>query len=152
MEYIVCKNYNKKGLNGKDFNLLKGTTCNCTNSIIYYNNEPICYTTSQHAYDYFSRNDDNKGEARFALVEQIFSRIQELVREYNEEVSKIDIEDEEEREAAIARIPNKVYLGYTQIRNTPTLASCLKDNDDIFNYNFYNAELEILNTILEIFE
>ena len=39
--------------------------------MIYYKDKPLCYVTSQNAYDYFSQNDDNQGLKRGKLVKNI---------------------------------------------------------------------------------
>lgn len=75
MEYIIHSRFRGKGMKGCCFNLSYGTICNSKENIIFYNNQPICFTTSQIAYDYFSRNDDGRGLERGKLVNKILSTL-----------------------------------------------------------------------------
>lgn len=75
MEYIIHSRFREKGMKGCCFNLPHGTICNSKENIIFHNNQPICFTTSQIAYDYFSRNDDGRGLERGKLVNKILSTL-----------------------------------------------------------------------------
>lgn len=75
MEYIIYSRFREKGMKGCCFNLPYGTICNSKENIIFYNNQPICFITSQIAYGYFSRNDDGQGLKRGKLVNKIMSTL-----------------------------------------------------------------------------
>lgn len=158
MEYIVGAKFNKESISGK-LNLAKGTTCVEENNVIYYGDKPVCYATSQNAYDYFSRNDDGKGQKRYDKVHAILNKINALVIEYNEDCQKIiseytgelSEEQSEEMQNRINLVVNKVKNGYNAIRIDPQLRHLLKIDSDVFNYYFYNADIETLEKVSSLF-
>ena len=142
MKYIVCKHF-------KTFN--KGTTLNSDNNIITYNGNFVCYATSQNAYDYLARNDDEKGYERYNLTQSIFNKLKEIVNAYNEEYAKItstftEETTDEEKELALANLENIVAKSYDKIYNI--YPNFLRDN--VFTFDFYNANVEALNEVLEV--
>lgn len=70
MDYICFNRFKQNALCG-EVNIPYGTKLDETNSIISYSGNPICYTTSQNAYDYFARDDDGKGLERGKLTAEI---------------------------------------------------------------------------------
>lgn len=72
--YIVKKRFNQKALQGM-VNLPYATLCTETNGLISNDNGPLCYNTSQNAYDYFAINNDNKGLLRGELIDKILKRL-----------------------------------------------------------------------------
>ena len=68
--YITTSRFKQKAICG-EVNLPYGAKCQCDGNCITYNNELICYTTSQNAYDYFSINDDGNGLERGKLIQKI---------------------------------------------------------------------------------
>lgn len=70
MDYICFNRFKQNALCGK-VNIPYGTKLDETNNIISYSGNPICYTKSQNAYDYFARNDDGKGLERGKLTAEI---------------------------------------------------------------------------------
>lgn len=72
--YIVKKRFNQKALQGM-VNLPYATLCTETNGLISNENGPLCYNTSQNAYDYFAINNDNKGLLRGELIDKILKRL-----------------------------------------------------------------------------
>lgn len=150
MKYIVCKTFNKKGID-KDFNLRKGSSCEEENGFIKHNDEVICAKSSQNAYDFFSRNDDGNGYERFSLVGQIIAKIQEIVIEYNEAVAEVTANfteetTEEEMSEALSAVTDTVSEAYNKIKNLhPTFL-----HEHVFTFEFYNAEISELEGILEI--
>ena len=70
MDYICFNRFKKNALCG-EVNIPYGTKLDEANSIISYCENPICYTKSQNAYDYFARNDDGKGLDRGKLTAEI---------------------------------------------------------------------------------
>ena len=133
MKYIVCKQFKKKGIDG-NFNLPKNSTCNELGNLIFHNQRPICFKTSQDAYNYFSRDDDGKGEERFGLVHDILDLIAEYVMDYNDARmnGEKDIED-------------KASAAYDTIREH--YPQFLKNGMDVFTVEFYNAEIEELEAV-----
>lgn len=73
--YIVNARFKGKAMSNEILNLPYGTQCGNNQNIITYCGKPICYNTSQNAYDYFSRNDDGNGLARGLLVKKIMDRL-----------------------------------------------------------------------------
>lgn len=70
MEYICYKRFKQTAICG-NVNIPYGTVLAAENGIISNNGKPICYTTSQNAYDYFSINDDGDGIDRGKLTSEI---------------------------------------------------------------------------------
>lgn len=68
MEYITHHRFKGKTMKGDYLNLPYGTKLICINNILYYQNKPVCFTTSENAKRHFSRNDDNLGLERGALT------------------------------------------------------------------------------------
>lgn len=128
--YITRKRFKKRCIQG-DVNFPYNTEFDCLeNGMIIYNNKPVCFKTSQDAYDYFARNDDNKGKERGKLIEDILN----LTR--NDRAK-----DKEKRERAWKIIWNDSYIVDKFKR---------KDHDDVWlwNYDFFNAEISDLEMIL----
>ena len=76
-EYIVTKRFKEKAICG-DVNLPYGTECNLIDNYICCDKGIICLTTSQNAYDYFSRNDDGNGLKRGELVHNIKNELSKI--------------------------------------------------------------------------
>ena len=70
MDYICFNRFKQNALCG-GVNIPYGTKLDETNNVISYCGNPICYTKSQNAYDYFARNDDGKGLERGKLTAEI---------------------------------------------------------------------------------
>lgn len=70
MDYICFNRFKQKALFG-EVNIPYGTKLDEINNVISYCGNPICYTKSQNAYDYFARNDDGKGLERGKLTAEI---------------------------------------------------------------------------------
>ena len=151
MNYITVKAFNKKGIDGI-FNLAIGTIVTETDNILYYNNKRICFKTSQNAYDHFSRDDDNQGIQRHNLIDQIKNKIAEYVADYNEEIAAIHNGDltDEEKETELANVADKSAAAYDAIRQDSDTSNVLKADDNLFNFNFYNASILVLNKIIEL--
>ena len=71
MQYICHRKYRKKGASGKKYYIKKGKTFNSVGKFIVKDSELICAITSQDAYQYFARNDDNNGIQRGKLTYEI---------------------------------------------------------------------------------
>ena len=135
MKYLVCKQFNKKGING-DFKLKKGSTCNEFGNIIFHNNLPVCFKTSQDAFEYFARDDDNNGQERFDLSHEILDVIAAYVMDYND--ARLNGEEAED----------KASKSYEKIRKK--YPNFLKGDLDVFSYEFYGAELKDLRAVRKL--
>ena len=137
MKYIVCKQFKSKGIDG-DFNLKKGSTCNEFGNIIFHNNRPICFKTSQNAFEFFSRNDDGNGYERYNLSHQILDHIKELVMNYNE--AYLAGENPEDTVGAFYESIREMYPKF------------LKSGMDVLSFDFYTAEIEQLKEIIKLWD
>ena len=126
MKYITTKRFKQKGM-GQDFNLPFNTECEVINNTICYKNIPICYTTSQNAYDYFSRNDDSQGLYRSQLVQRIIKTLSNRDEQYQDRW-------------------NRLWA------NTKLYKFRRKDFNDywIWGYEFYNADIQDLEYIYNL--
>lgn len=124
MEYIVCKKLVGKFICG-DVILPYGSKCCEHGGIIYHEDKPICYTTSDIAHKHFARNDDGYGGERGKLL-------QEIMRRLNGKVNQ----------AAWNRV-----WGDLSIRKYKR-----KEHADywLWNHDFFNAPIEDLEYILKV--
>lgn len=75
MEYIVHTRFKTKAICG-EVNLPALTQVELQGNTLYYQNKPLCISTSENAHKYFARNDDGQGIERGRLT----SQIQEILR------------------------------------------------------------------------
>ena len=130
IEYINRKRYKKKCIQG-EVNLPFNTKFLCDDTgMIFYNNRPVCYNTSQDAYDYFVRNNDGCGIKRGELIENIL----DLTR--NDRAK-----DKEKRERAWEILWNDDYIRnkFKRVEHTDVW---------LWNFDFYNASILDLEQIL----
>lgn len=57
-------------------NIPYGTALENQGGTLFLNGKPLCYVTSQNAYDYFSQDDDGNGLERGALVAKILTSLE----------------------------------------------------------------------------
>lgn len=130
MKYITTKRFKKNCLSG-EVNIAYNTECECIDGIIFYKRMPLCYTTSQNAYDYFSCNDDGCGLERGSLVNEIKARLAKRDSKHQDRWDKM-WEDGKICKLRRQEIPDHW----------------------IWSYDFYNASIEdlkyILNKIKEV--
>ena len=108
-----------------EVNIPYGTKLDEINNVISYCGNPICYTTSQNAYDYFARNDDGKGLERGKLTEEIINLLNN-------------------------RKDGKYQDRWDRIWGDLSLLKYKRpEHDDywLWNYDFFNASIEELNRI-----
>ena len=74
MNYIVYKRYHGKTFSG-EANLPYNTPLHCNGGVLYYNDKPICFATSQVAHQHFARNDDGHGLLRGELIAAIKKKL-----------------------------------------------------------------------------
>ena len=122
--YIVNKRFKSKCLSG-EINLPYGTRCECEDNLITYKGRPICYATSQNAYDYFSSDDDGNGTKRGDLINAIRTALAKADDKHQARWDKIW--DDEDNLGKYRR----------------------QDNPDhwLWNFDFYNAPIEDLQYI-----
>lgn len=121
--YITRKRARFKGICGQ-VNIPYGTPLEARDGFLFLEDKQLCAVTSQNAYDYFSQDDDGRGLERGGLVDAIKARL-------------------EKRDAGHQTRWNKVWESRL----------CLKykrpEHEDYFlwNYDFYNAPVEDLESI-----
>lgn len=128
-KYLVTKRFKAKAVCG-DVNLPYGTVCTAMNGMILCNKEVLCAVTSQNAFDYFSQDDDGCAELRRKLINTIFSalnRSNQSLESYNAKWDKI--------------WNDSTCLNYKR-----------EEYDDhwLWNYDFYNAEIHVLQYIAKL--
>ena len=127
MKYICFRRFREKALCG-EVNIPYGTKLVETNIVISYYGNPICYTKSQNAYDYFARNDDGKGLERGKLTAEIIK----LLNNRND---------------------GKYQDRWDRIWGDLSLLKYKRpEHDDywLWNYDFFNASIEELSRIKSI--
>lgn len=75
MKYITHQRFKKPCLRGS-VNIPALTICETVENIIVYNGKPVCFTTSEDAYQYFARNDDGQGLRRGKLTRAIQKKLE----------------------------------------------------------------------------
>ena len=88
IKYITPKRARFHSLTG-DVNIPYGTELESDGHYIYYNNKPICLTTSQNAHRYFVINNDNHGLERYELTSEIISILSNQDDDYQTRWNKI---------------------------------------------------------------
>ena len=122
MTYLVTRRFKAKTMSGI-VNLPYGTACELRGETIYHGGKPLCFVTSENAHQYFSRNDDGKGERRGELVREIMGRVKG-----NSEAWGRVWDD-----PSIRKYKRVEFADYW-----------------LFNHDFYNAPIEDLEYILKV--
>ena len=128
--YINRKRYKKKCIQG-EVNFPYNTSFICVdNGMILYNNKPVCFNTSQDAYDYFVRNDDGNGLYRGKLIEEILK------------LTRNDTQKNKDKSQLIWDFLWSNHYIKDKFKR--------KDHDDVWlwNHDFYNSSIEDLEMIL----
>ena len=124
MCYICFNSFKQNALCG-EVNIKYGKKLDEENNVISYCGNPICYTKSQNAYDYFARNDDGKGLERGKLTAEIIKLLNN-------------------------RKDGKYQDRWDRIWGDLSLLKYKRpEHDDywLWNYDFFNASIEELNRI-----
>jgi len=124
--YIVCKNFYGKTISGVLL-LPENTQLTLKDNLLFYQDKPVCYITSQNCYDYMADNSKGDGKERFNLIQQIKQEYANIIQRDNENYMEL-VKDLQEDE----------YPEYTS-----TLPFTLT-----FNFDFYNSSKEKLQEIL----
>lgn len=124
MEYICHRRYRSKGASGEWFNIRRGTKLGTVGNFIAVGSKAVCVVKSEAAYMYFARNDDGRGIERGELTNAIAYSPQ-----FPHEEDGGYRFSEKQREVICTEYPQ-----------------FLRDDVDtiIFNYDFFNAEVEEL--------
>lgn len=129
--YVTNKRFKAKCQCGR-VNIPYGTTIEQNGVYLMLNGKPICYTTSQDAYDYFSCNNDGCGLKRGELVHEIKRRLAKHDGKHQARWDKLW-----ENEDRIGKFRQKEHGDHW-----------------LWGFEFYNAPIEdlefILNTIKEV--
>ncbi len=86
--YICRKRAKFKAICGQ-VNIRYGTILNCQGGFLVLNDLPVCSATSQNAYDFFTQNDDGKGEERGELLNRITATLMKQTADHNARWGKI---------------------------------------------------------------
>ena len=129
MRYIVIRRFRGKAICG-EVNLPYGTACEAIDGFLTLKDgRRLCTSTSQNAYDYFSRDDDGLGMERGKLVRDIRGTL-------------------ERRDAKHQARWDKLWAdaGSNRLRRT--------DHKDfwVWNQDFYNADVNELRRIRLLLE
>ena len=74
--YVTRKRARFKSILGIDVNIPWGAVLHEQDGLLFFNGAPVCTTTSQDAYDFFSQDNDGQGKARGRLVGAIMARME----------------------------------------------------------------------------
>ena len=88
MKYIVYKRFKERALCG-EINLPALTKCEEKNGIIYFNDLPLCYITSENAHEYFMINEDGKGIERGTIIHNILVLLRRMDNNHQTRWNKI---------------------------------------------------------------
>ena len=72
--YLARKRLKKLVICGH-VNIPYGTAVTNEGGVLMWNGKPVCATTSQDAFDFFSQNDDGRGRERGELVSAILIKL-----------------------------------------------------------------------------
>lgn len=124
--YVARRRARFKGLSGR-VNIPWGAVLDEQGGFLFYQGRRLCTATSQHAYDYFSLDDDGRGRQRGALVSAIKATL-------------------EKRDAGYQDRWNKLWgaPAFWRYRR--------QDHDDfwVWGHDFYNAPVEDLQAIARL--
>lgn len=86
--YICRKRAKFDGISGK-VNIPFRTVLTSQDGFLMHQNKPVCMATSQNAYDFFTQNDDGKGEERGELLNRITTTLMKQTPDHNARWGKI---------------------------------------------------------------
>lgn len=88
MTYIIHDRFKGEALCGP-VNLKATSLCWMVDGIIYYEGRPLCYTTSENAYEHIARDDDGCGMQRGQLTTAIKRRLAKRDDRYQERWDRV---------------------------------------------------------------
>lgn len=122
MTYIVTRRFKAKTMSGI-VNLPYGTACELKKNTIYYNNKPLCFSTSENAHKYFARDDDGNGKQRGELTHEIMRILQKNQPAWDRIWGDLSVRKYKRKE---------------------------HENHWLWNHDFYNAPIDDLKYILKL--
>ena len=88
MNYIVTKRAKFDSISGP-INLPDGTEVEEKDGVLYHEGNPLCFATSQNAYDHFTRNDDGQGTERGKLTQAIIQTLSKRDKDHQARWDKV---------------------------------------------------------------
>lgn len=126
MKYICHKPYHKKCACGRKLFIKTGQILDTVGAFIVMNDKAVCNIKSEDAYMYFARNDDSMGIKRGELTHLIAYSYRRPNKDNSYRFTPEEIE-----------MLKTDYIKYLR-----------QDCDAlIFNYDFFNADIEVLEDI-----
>ena len=87
--YVTRKRARFKSILGIDVNIPWGAVLEEQDGLLFFQGAPVCTTTSQDAYDFFSQDNDSQGEVRGRLVGSIMARLERRDANYQARWNKV---------------------------------------------------------------
>ena len=131
MEYICHKRFKGIGASGKEYLIRRKEKLQSVGRFISLGAEAVCVPSSENAYKYFARNDDGNGLRRGELTYRIAYSPRHPNKDNGFRFTDAEVEMLETEYAHFLR------------QDTDTL---------IFNYGFFNAEIEELEELAKRLE
>ena len=151
MKYLTMKEF-PIGLWGR-LDLHAGIEVIESGGRLYFGSKPICNANSDNAHKYFARNDDGKGEERFALTQAILAKIKAKKADYAAKVEAVQsnmLLPPWEREERISEIVDESALAFERIHGNAIADACLTNG--FWNHDFFNAPIQTLELIMSLVE
>lgn len=101
--------------------------CEENNGLIFYNDLPVCYSTSENAHQFLARNDDNNGLKRGKLTQAIQNTLAKRDNDYQNRWNKV--------------WSNPKCQKYKRVEY---------DDYWLWNHDFFNADIETLRYIAKL--
>ena len=87
--YVTRTRARFKSILGIDVNIPWGAVLEEQDGLLFFQGAPVCTTTSQDAYDFFSQDNDSQGEVRGRLVGSIMARLERRDTNYQARWNKV---------------------------------------------------------------
>lgn len=126
MQYITITRFKTKAICG-EVNIPATSEIKLMDNVLYWNDKPICLSTSENAHHFFARNDDGEGRERGYLTREIKSILQKKDNGYQARWDKVW---EDDRCQKYKRHEHKDHW--------------------LWNHKFYNADIEDLKYIYQL--
>lgn len=149
--YLVTKAFNGNGIWGH-LEIPEDSSVFEENNIILFKGKKVCYTTSQYAYDYFTRNDDGKGRERRQLITAITSELKSQRDKYVNQVEAIRNDymlPPDERERRVAEIKDRFSESMEKLYADEKTKKFFNATG-AWCFNFYNATISDLDYALNL--
>lgn len=126
MNYVCVKRYKGQAIDGR-VNIPRGTRLEAVNDFLVLVQTTICKQTSQVAYDYFARDDDQRGLERGDLIAKIQRKLAKKDCNHQKRWDKLWADDD----------ANKLRR---------------QEHQDFWcwGFQFYNAEIDTLERVWQL--